>query len=97
MMTVFRDNATGEPISALSKAGFDWLVVDLEHSAISIGEAGDLIRVIELCGVVPLVRLSANDPVQIKRMMDAGAHGIIIPMVNSAAEAAQAVAAMPTV
>jgi 2-keto-3-deoxy-L-rhamnonate aldolase RhmA len=40
------------------------------------------------------VRLSANDPVQIKRVMDAGAYGVIVPMVNSAAEAKQAVAAV---
>ena len=71
----------------MAKAGFDWLVVDLEHSVITIREAGELIRVIELCSVVPLVRLSANDPVQIKRVMDAGAHGIIVPMVNTREDA----------
>ncbi len=78
----------------MAKAGFDWLVVDMEHSVITIREAEELIRVIELCGVVPLVRLSVNDPVQIKRVMDAGAHGVIVPMVNSAAEAEQAVSAV---
>ena len=75
-------------------AGFDWLVVDLEHSVITIKEAEELIRVINLCGVVPLVRLSINDSVQIKRVMDAGAHGIIVPMVNNRAEADTAVAAV---
>lgn len=49
---------------------------------------------IDLCGVMPLVRLSSNDPVQIKRVMDAGAHGIIVPMVNSVAEAEQAISAV---
>lgn len=78
----------------MARAGFAWLAVDLEHSVITIGEAEELIRVIELCGVVPLARLSSNDPVQIKRVMDAGAHGIIVPMVNSAPEAEQAVAAV---
>jgi len=78
----------------MAKAGFSWLAVDLEHSVITIREAEELIRVIDLCGVVPLVRLSANDPVQIKRVMDAGAHGIIVPMVNSVALAEQAVAAV---
>jgi len=75
----------------MAKAGFDWLTVDLEHSVITIREAEELIRVIDLCGVVPLVRLSANDSVQIKRVMDAGAHGVIVPMVNSAEEARRAV------
>lgn len=78
----------------MARAGFDWLVVDLEHSVISMREAGELVRVIDLCGVAPLVRLSANDPVQIKRVMDAGAHGVIVPMVNRPEEARQAVAAV---
>ena len=78
----------------MAKAGFDWLTVDLEHSVITIREAEELIRVIDLCGVVPLVRLSANDPVQIKRVMDAGAHGVIVPMVNTAEDARKAVEAV---
>ena len=78
----------------MSRAGFDWLTVDLEHSVITIREAEELIRIIALSGVVPLVRLSANDPVQIKRVMDAGAHGVIVPMVNSAADAETAVEAV---
>jgi len=78
----------------MAGAGFDWLAVDLEHSSITIREAEDLIRVIELCGVTPLVRLSANDPVQIKQVMDAGAHGIIVPMVNSHTDAERAVSAV---
>jgi 2-dehydro-3-deoxyglucarate aldolase len=65
----------------------------LEHSVISIDVAGDLIRTIDLCGVSPLVRLTSNDADQIKRVMDAGAHGIVVPTVNSATEAALAVAA----
>ena len=85
----------GHPAIAeiMARAGFDWLVVDLEHSVISIDVAGDLIRTIDLCGVSPLVRLTSNDPDQIKRVMDAGAHGIVVPSVNSPAEAAKAVAA----
>lgn len=85
----------GHPAIAeiMARAGFDWLVVDLEHSVISIEAAGDLIRTIDLCGVAPLVRLTSNDPNQIKRVMDAGAHGIVVPMVNTPVEAAQAVAA----
>ncbi len=77
----------------LANAGFDWLVVDLEHSTISLEQAGDLIRVIDLAGSVPLVRLTSNDANQIKRVMDAGAQGIVVPMVNSVEEAEKAVAA----
>lgn len=76
-----------------ANAGFDWLVVDLEHTTITIEQAGELIRVIDLGGVSPLVRLTSNHPDQIKRVMDAGAHGIVVPMVNSADDATRAVAA----
>lgn len=78
----------------MASAGFDWLAVDLEHSVITIREAEELIRVIELKSVTPFVRLSSNNPEQIKRVMDAGAHGIIVPMVNSEQEAIAAVAAV---
>jgi 2-dehydro-3-deoxyglucarate aldolase len=78
----------------MSNAGFDWLVIDLEHSVVTIREAEELIRVISLSGSCPLVRLSINDPVQIKRIMDAGAHGVIVPMVNSAEDAKRAVEAV---
>ncbi len=77
-----------------AKAGFDWLAVDLEHSVITIREAEELIRVIDLCGTTPLVRLTSNDADQIKRIMDAGAHGVIVPMVNSEEDAKKAVAAV---
>ena len=46
---------------------------------------------IDLCGVTPLVRVGANDPLIIKRVMDAGAHGVIVPMVNTAEDARRAV------
>jgi len=75
-----------------ANAGFDWLVIDLEHSTISIDQAGELIRTIDLAGAVPLVRLTSNDVNQIKRVMDAGAHGIVVPTVSSAQDAENAIA-----
>ena len=78
----------------MARAGYDWLTVDMEHSAITIDIAQDLIRVIDLCGVVPLVRVGENDPNLIKRVMDAGAHGVIVPMVNSKDDAEKAVASV---
>lgn len=78
----------------MAKAGFDWLAIDLEHSAIDLETAFTLIQVIDLAGCAPLVRLSANDPVQAARVMDAGAWGVIVPSVQSAAEARQAVDAV---
>jgi 2-dehydro-3-deoxyglucarate aldolase len=78
----------------MSKSGFEWLAVDMEHSAITLDKAQDLIRVIELSGVIPLVRVGKNDPLVIKRVMDAGAHGVIVPMVNNRQDAENAVAAV---
>lgn len=78
----------------MSSAGFDWLAVDMEHSVITIREAEELIRIINLSGVIPLVRLTSNDPNQVKRVMDAGAHGVIVPMVNSSDDARRAVQAV---
>lgn len=88
--------ALGDPAipEIMARAGFEWLVVDMEHSALSIRQAQQLIRVIELCGVVPLVRVGENDLTVIKRVMDAGAHGVIVPMVNSREDAMKAVSAV---
>jgi len=78
----------------MTRSGFDWLTVDLEHSAITIGQAEELIRVIDLAGISPLVRVGENNPVTIKRVMDAGAHGVIVPMVNTRDDAESALRAV---
>lgn len=86
----------GHPAIAeiMAKSGFDWLTVDMEHSAITLHQAQQLIQVIELAGCVPLVRVGANDANLIKRVMDAGAHGVIVPMVNTREDAMRAVNAV---
>lgn len=78
----------------MARSGYDWLTVDMEHSAITVDLAQELIRVIDLCNVPALVRVGHNQPNLIKRVMDAGATGVIVPMVNSRAEAEQAVASV---
>lgn len=78
-------------IEILSSAGFEWLTIDLEHSAIDIETAQNLISHIQANGMEALVRVSKNDEVIIKRVMDAGANGIIVPMVKNAEEAKEAV------
>jgi 2-keto-3-deoxy-L-rhamnonate aldolase RhmA len=75
----------------MAKARFEWLVVDMEHTAIDNNQCLQLIQIIESNGVTPLVRVGANDPLLIKRAMDAGAHGIIVPMVNSVEDAKKAI------
>lgn len=77
----------------IARAGFDAVAIDIEHSAIDISSLEPLFQVIEANGSSPLVRLSSNDAVLIKRVLDMGAHGIIVPMVNSVNDAVQAVGA----
>ena len=69
-----------------AKAGYEWVVIDLEHSAININQAEQLIRIIDLAGSKPFVRLSGHSSSQIKRVLDAGAKGILAPMVESKAQ-----------
>ena len=69
-----------------ANAGYEWVVIDLEHSAININQAEQLIRVIDLAGSKPFVRLSGHSSSQIKRVLDAGARGILAPMIESKAQ-----------
>lgn len=85
--------ASEETCEIMAQAGFDWLAIDMEHTAIGVNEMARLIRVIDLAGVMPIVRVGANDPLLIKRALDSGARGIIVPMVATAADATAAVAA----
>jgi 2-dehydro-3-deoxyglucarate aldolase len=78
-------------IDILAEAGFDWLTIDLEHTSIDYNELQILIGFIQARGMAALVRVSKNEEVVIKRALDAGADGIIVPMICSAAEARQAV------
>lgn len=76
---------------AMARSGFEWLTIDMEHSAITLDIAQELIRTIELNNCIPLVRVPENNSRIIKIVMDAGAHGIIVPMVNSKQDAQRAV------
>jgi 2-dehydro-3-deoxyglucarate aldolase len=77
----------------MARAGFDWLVIDMEHSVIELREAQEMIQAIDGEGVPTIVRLTSNDINLIKRVMDAGAHGIMVPNINSREGAERAVAA----
>lgn len=85
----FSDSFLAEMMARIG--GFDWLVVDMEHSATSLDAQGRLIQAISLAGAVPFVRLGANEPFMIKRALDCGAYGVIVPQVNSRADAQAAV------
>lgn len=78
----------------MAQAGFEWLTIDIEHSIITLDVAQQLIQVIECYGVVPLVRVGENNPNLIKMVMDAGAYGVIVPMINTKEDAEAAVNAV---
>jgi 4-hydroxy-2-oxoheptanedioate aldolase len=80
-----------EVVEVLAGAGFDWLFIDAEHSPLS---PQGVQRMVMAAGDVPcVVRVPANNEAWIKHVLDAGAAGIIVPLVNNAADAAAAVAA----
>ena len=81
-------------IEIMSTAGFEWLCVDIEHSANDLSDVFNLIGHIQGSGMQALVRVYENDPVVIKRVMDAGADGVVVPMVNSVSDAEKAVASV---
>ncbi len=77
----------------MGQVGFDWLTVELEHAPVSIETAAQCFMSIAAGGTVPLVRVPWNSAENIKRVLDNGAWGVIVPMVNSRAEAEAVVAA----
>ncbi len=79
------------PARILAASGLEWVAVDLEHGAIDISQCPDLIQAIRGEGAVPLARIPYNDIIWIRRCLDAGFRGIIVPLVSSAEEARRAV------
>ncbi len=74
--------------------GFDWLVIDAEHNPVDIRTLALMFGAIGRSGTAPMVRIPWNSPENFKRVLDAGAWGIVVPMVNSREEAERAVEAM---
>ena len=77
----------------LARLGFDWLTLDLEHSPIDWAQAAAVFAVVADAGSVPLVRVPEGSHHYIKRALDAGAWGIVVPMVNTVEQARTAIAA----
>ncbi len=77
----------------VARVGFDYCCIDMQHGLIDYQNAVEMIRAIQIGGATPFVRVPWNEPGIIAKVLDAGAQGIIIPMVNSVAEAEAAVAA----
>jgi 4-hydroxy-2-oxoheptanedioate aldolase len=78
----------------MARSGFDWLTVDIEHSLVGIETAVHMFASIADAGCTALARVPSNRHDHIKRVLDNGAHGIVVPMVNSREEALAAVSAV---
>lgn len=78
-------------IEVMALGGFEWLVIDLEHTSINLETTENLIRAIQANNMSALVRVEKNEEVIIKKVLDMGADGIVVPMVCSKKDALQAV------
>jgi 4-hydroxy-2-oxoheptanedioate aldolase len=75
----------------MANAGFDWLCIDLQHGLVDYGDLRHMLPAISTTDTTPIVRVAGNDPKDIMKVLDAGAMGVIVPLVNNRAEAAAAV------
>lgn len=76
----------GSVAEIMGAAGYDWVAVDMEHGSIGFHQLPDLFRALELGGTLPLVRLAEGSATNCKLALDAGAGGVIVPNIASAAQ-----------
>ncbi len=87
--------STGNPLAAeiMAHAGFDYLVVDMEHYPIDMSDLLNCFYAITTTDTVPFVRVPGNDYQMLKRVLDAGAYGVLIPNIKGPEDAERAVQA----
>jgi 4-hydroxy-2-oxoheptanedioate aldolase len=85
--------ANGFTAEVMARQGFDALCIDLQHGTIEMKDVAPMLQAISQTDTVPFVRVTWNEPAAIMKALDLGAYGIIVPLVNTAREAAMAVAA----
>jgi 4-hydroxy-2-oxoheptanedioate aldolase len=83
----------GFTAEVMARQGFDALCIDMQHGLTDFGTLWPMLQAVSQTDTVPVVRVPWNDPATIMRALDMGAYAIIVPLVNTAAEAAAAVAA----
>jgi 4-hydroxy-2-oxoheptanedioate aldolase len=78
-----------EPLvaEALGSQGWDWLLIDMEHGPVPLASAATMVTAARVGGTVPFIRPAWNESSQIQRVLDLGAYGIIVPVVNTAEDA----------
>jgi 4-hydroxy-2-oxoheptanedioate aldolase len=77
----------------VARSGFDWVVIDTQHGLIGYETMVGMLQAVDAAGVPAMVRVSANSASEIGKALDAGAHGVIVPLVNGPEEAVAAVRA----
>ena len=85
--------SNGTSAEILGRTGFDWIGIDMEHTDIDVEALAHVIRGMYGRNVVPIVRLKYNDVIAIRRALDLGAQGILVPLVGTAEDARAAVGA----
>jgi 4-hydroxy-2-oxoheptanedioate aldolase len=90
---IFVSSASPLTAEVVSTLGFDWVLVDLQHGENNLGNLSTMLQAVSTTPATPFVRVAANDPTLIQRALDLGAYGIVVPLVNTAAEAEAAVRA----
>jgi len=78
-------------LDVISRCNFDWICIDMEHSSITLEQLENLLNVLDKNKSISFVRVSENNKTEIKKILDLGAKGIVVPMVNTALEAKNAV------
>ncbi|GIK85013.1 MAG: 2,4-dihydroxyhept-2-ene-1,7-dioic acid aldolase [Betaproteobacteria bacterium] len=79
---------------ALGHAGYDFLIVDLQHGESNLGDAGRMLQAVSATPATPLVRVPDASPMLIQRVLDLGAYGVIVPMVETRQQAQDIVRAV---
>lgn len=85
--------ASTQTAEMLARTGFDWLCVDMQHGLIDFSDMTAILQAVSVAEVTPIVRVPWNEPASIMKALDAGAYGVIVPMVNDRQEAEAAVRA----
>lgn len=85
--------ASPHSAEVMARLGFTALCVDMQHGLIDYSDVWPMFQAISQTDTVPIVRVPWNDPQIIMKVLDAGAYGVIVPLINNAEEAAKAVAA----
>ncbi|ABO08842.1 HpcH/HpaI aldolase family protein [Pyrobaculum calidifontis] len=83
-----------EVVEILSNLPFDWFMFDMEHAPITVEKLETMLMPLRGSDIVPLARVPWNDPVEIKRVLDLGVAGVLVPWVNTREEAERAVKAV---